>query len=199
MASAVYFCSVCLCEAHSFCGHSLNGAMSLFELLKPPRANTHQSPSPPSLVCFALISVRMQPAMCVWVSFCLCVLSGPFIVMAPWGQRCFWRKSKHTSLDQYWLFACLSLNLCYYWAQYMKNRCTAWCKKRLTKQNWNSVNSVPEIGPSSHQTSSTICPVKKYCVKHVHIQFSHRSDIHQRAFSLCIFIRFAFSSWGVKT
>ena len=39
-----------------FCGHSLDGAMSVFKL---PPAHT-QSSFPPCLVCFALISMRMH-------------------------------------------------------------------------------------------------------------------------------------------
>lgn len=94
--------------------------------------HTHQSPTPPSVVCFALISVWMRPSMCVWVSLCLCVLCGSFIVMAARGQRRCWRKSKHTSLGQYWLFLSFSLSTSFplfllicvtVEPKYIRNRC----------------------------------------------------------------------------
>lgn len=88
-----------------------------------PQGPTHnQSLFPPSVVCFALISGRMQLTISLWVTLCLCVLCGSFSVMAAWGQRRCWRKSKHTSPGQYWLSLFLLIWLPIE-AKYIKNRC----------------------------------------------------------------------------
>lgn len=84
------------------CDHSLDGAMSVFELQRPPRANTHTIPHLHPLL-FVLPSF---PSVCVSRSLFAC-----FIEMAPQGQRRCWSKSKHTSLGQYWLFLCPRLSL----------------------------------------------------------------------------------------
>lgn len=133
--SVVYFCHVCPSEAHSFCGHSSDGAASLtvWTPSGPPRANTHRSPSPPTLVCFALISVRMGLNDCVSHSLFVCVCVVCNVALSLWwlpaDKDAAGGNPSTRLLRQYWLSHSTSFTPCLLICvtiepKYTRSRCT---------------------------------------------------------------------------